>query len=67
MKSLIIGDLHLDLWTEAGRDPFAALSAAEWSRIEAVVIAGDLTNKPRIRWNTRFGTSLGILIRGGCM
>lgn len=50
MKSLIIGDLHLDLWTEAGRDPFAALSAAEWSRIEAVVIAGDLTNKPRIRW-----------------
>ena len=50
MKSLIIADLHFDLWTEAGRDPLATLSAAEWSGIEAVVIAGDLTNKPRIRW-----------------
>jgi Icc-related predicted phosphoesterase len=50
MKALIIGDLHLDLWTEAGRDPFAALPTAQWAEVEAVVVAGDLTNKPKIRW-----------------
>jgi Icc-related predicted phosphoesterase len=50
MKVLIVGDLHLDMWTEARRDPFAGLSAAEWSGIDTVIIAGDLTNKPRIRW-----------------
>ncbi|CUX80034.1 MAG: Calcineurin-like phosphoesterase superfamily domain [Roseibaca calidilacus] len=50
MTVLIIADLHLDMWTEAGRDPFAGLSAAAWSGIEAVIVAGDLTNKPRIRW-----------------
>ncbi|VVT22662.1 Calcineurin-like phosphoesterase superfamily domain [Roseovarius sp. EC-HK134] len=50
MTVLIVGDLHLDMWTEAGRDPFAALSAAKWSGIEAVIVAGDLTNKPRVRW-----------------
>lgn len=50
MKVLIVGDLHFDLWAEADRDPFAALSVAEWSGIEAVIVGGDLTNKPRIRW-----------------
>jgi Icc-related predicted phosphoesterase len=50
MKVLIVGDLHFDLWAEADRDPFAALSVAEWSGIEAVIVAGDLTNKPRVRW-----------------
>lgn len=50
MPVLVVGDIHLDMWTAAGRDPLAALSAADWSGIEAVVIAGDLTNKPRIRW-----------------
>lgn len=50
MTVLIAGDLHLDMWSEAGRDPFAGLSAAEWAGIDAVIVAGDLTNKPRIRW-----------------
>ena len=50
MRALVIADVHLDLWIEAGRDPFAALSAAQWTGVEAVIIAGDLTNKPRIRW-----------------
>jgi len=50
MTVLIVGDLHLDMWSEAGRDPFAGLSAAEWAGIDAVIVAGDLTNKPRIRW-----------------
>jgi len=50
MTVLIVGDLHLDMWSEADRDPFVALSVAEWSGIEAVIVAGDLTNKPRVRW-----------------
>jgi Icc-related predicted phosphoesterase len=50
MTVLIAGDLHLDMWSEANRDPFAALSSAAWSGIEAVIVAGDLTNKPRVRW-----------------
>lgn len=50
MRALVIADVHLDLWNEVGRDPFAALPTAQWAGIEAVIIAGDLTNKPRIRW-----------------
>ena len=50
MRVLILADLHLDMWTEAGRDPIAALTTADWSGVEALIIAGDLTNKPRVRW-----------------
>lgn len=50
MKVLIIADVHFDFWRDAGRDPFAGLSEADWSGVEAVIIAGDLTNKPRVRW-----------------
>jgi Icc-related predicted phosphoesterase len=50
MKVLIVGDVHFDLWRDAGRDPFAALTATDWAGVEAVIIAGDLTNKPRVRW-----------------
>jgi predicted phosphodiesterase len=50
MKVLIVADVHYDFWCEAGRDPFAALTAADWAGVEAVIIAGDLTNKPRVRW-----------------
>jgi Icc-related predicted phosphoesterase len=50
MRVLIAADLHLDMWQEAGRDPFALLCGADWSGISAMIIAGDLTNKPRVRW-----------------
>ncbi|MGP9791956.1 metallophosphoesterase [Roseinatronobacter sp. NSM] len=50
MSILVLADLHLDLWSEAGRDPLTALSAEDWAQFEAVIIAGDLTNKPKIRW-----------------
>ena len=50
MKALILGDVHLDRWTEAGRDPFAAMTLGDWAGLDAVFIAGDLSDKPRVRW-----------------
>jgi predicted phosphodiesterase len=50
MKVLIIADVHFDFWCEAGRDPFQALTHEDWAGVEAVIVAGDLTNKPRVRW-----------------
>lgn len=50
MHILVVADLHLDMWMEAGRDPFSAIDPEDWSGIAAVFVAGDLTNKPRVRW-----------------
>lgn len=50
MHILAIADLHLDMWSEAGRDPLSAIDPEDWSGVQAVIIAGDLTNKPRVRW-----------------
>jgi Icc-related predicted phosphoesterase len=50
MRVLILADLHLDMWAGTGRDPLAALCPAAWASVEALIIAGDLTNKPRVRW-----------------
>ena len=50
MSLLVLADLHLDLWWEADRDPLAALRPDDWAQFKAVIIAGDLTNKPKIRW-----------------
>ena len=50
MKALVIADVHFDRWTESGRDPFAALTPEDWDGLDAVFIAGDLSDKPRVRW-----------------
>ncbi|WP_084861473.1 metallophosphoesterase [Salibaculum halophilum] len=50
MKALIIGDVHFDRWIEAERDPFAALTPEDWAGLDALFIAGDLSDKPRVRW-----------------
>lgn len=47
---LIIADLHLDLWLADGRDPFAAVDPGLLANLEALIIAGDLSNKPKVRW-----------------
>ncbi|OOY26435.1 hypothetical protein BMI90_17685 [Thioclava sp. L04-15] len=46
-KTLIVADLHLDMWAEAGRD---ALARLDFSDVGLMIIAGDLTNKPKVRW-----------------
>lgn len=48
-RVLIISDLHRDEWEHAKRNPLSA--AAELLKgLDAVIIAGDLTNKPQKRW-----------------
>ena len=50
MPVLITADLHLDQWLEAGRDPFAALPPEILGSLDALIIAGDLADKPKVRW-----------------
>lgn len=47
---LIVSDLHMDLWGAAGRDPFDNAAGERLADLEALVIAGDLANKPKVRW-----------------
>jgi hypothetical protein len=50
MSVLIIAGLHLDHWHAADRDPFADLPASFWSSRDALIIAGDLSKNPKVRW-----------------
>ncbi len=49
MNILITADLHLDLWADAGRDPFAGIVPV-LRDLDALIIAGDLANDPRRSW-----------------
>lgn len=49
MKLLIISDLHDDFWAEANRNPFEGLQDL-MGELDHLVIAGDLSNKPKVRW-----------------
>lgn len=49
VKILVTADLHIDAWAGAARDPFPSLSQA-LSAVDAVILAGDLANNPRLRW-----------------
>ena len=49
MHILVTADLHLDLWQRTGRDPIAAL-APLLGAVDALIVAGDLTNNPLRRW-----------------
>ena len=50
MTVLIIADLHLDLWLTNGRDPFAAVDPDLLADLDTLIVAGDLSNKPKVRW-----------------
>jgi predicted phosphohydrolase len=49
-RSLLVGDLHLDFWEEIGRDPLAEMGREFLDGLDALVIMGDLSNKPKARW-----------------
>lgn len=54
MKTLALSDLHDDFWADKQRDPFAA--CVDIIRdVEAIVLAGDISNKPKVRWKYAFG------------
>lgn len=46
-NTLILADLHLDLWHKVGLNP---LDLVDFDAVELMIIAGDLTNKPLTRW-----------------
>lgn len=50
MRVLILADLHLDMWLGVERDPLVALAPDVWASLDALIIAGDLSNKPKVRW-----------------
>lgn len=50
MHILVTADLHLAFWLQAGRDPLAALDAELLASLDALIVAGDLSNKPKVRW-----------------
>lgn len=45
MNILITADLHLDLWADAGRDPFAGILPM-LRDLNALIVAGDLASDP---------------------
>lgn len=50
MPVLVIADLHLDMWLGTQRDPLSTIGQDVWASVDAVIIAGDLCNKPKVRW-----------------
>ncbi|MFH5774397.1 metallophosphoesterase [Paracoccus sp. NGMCC 1.201697] len=50
MPVLVLADLHLDLWLRAGRDPLANLDPDLLSSLDALIVAGDLSDAPQFRW-----------------
>lgn len=53
MRVLILSDLHDDFWAESRRDPFAGLEEV-MGEIDQLVLAGDISNKPTVRWKYAF-------------
>lgn len=49
MKLLILSDLHDDFWAAAHRNPFEGVQDLI-GELDHLVIAGDLSNKPKVRW-----------------
>ena len=49
VRILVLADLHHDFWEACNRDPFEGLHDT-LSALDHLVLAGDLTNKPKIRW-----------------
>jgi len=53
MRYLVLADLHHDFWEDAGRDPFRGIEA-EIAGLDLLILAGDVSNKPKVRWKPAF-------------
>lgn len=53
MKLLVLSDLHDDFWAECGRNPFAGVESLI-ADLDHLLLAGDLSNKPKVRWKYAF-------------
>lgn len=48
-RLLILADLHLDKWQADGRDPLATMPSGWFDQFDMIILAGDLTDKPKVR------------------
>jgi len=53
VRVLVLSDLHDDFWAECQRDPFEGIEDTIAS-LDHLVLAGDLANKPTVRWKYAF-------------
>lgn len=53
MKVLVLADLHFDFWIDTGIDPFAGIED-QIAALDLLILAGDVTNKPKVRWPIAF-------------
>lgn len=51
LKLLILSDLHDDFWADANRNPFEGVEDLV-GELDHLVIAGNLSNKPKVRWKS---------------
>lgn len=54
MRVLVTADWHFDIWRRANGDPFSRIADVLES-LDALIIAGDLSNDPRHGWPNLFG------------
>ena len=55
MRVLVLADLHHDFWRLKNEDHDRLLSALEGlGRVDAIILAGDISNKARVRWKHAF-------------
>ncbi|MET1413160.1 metallophosphoesterase [Roseibium sp. HPY-6] len=59
-RFLVLGDLHLDFWLASGRLPFRK---SDFGDLDALIIAGDLTNKPKVRWRKAIAVLADLIDR----
>jgi Calcineurin-like phosphoesterase len=50
---LVLSDLHDDLWADSGRNLFSGIECAIGD-LDHQILAGDLPNKPKVRWKQAF-------------
>lgn len=53
MKLLVLSDLHDDFWADSGQNPFSGIERTIGD-LDHLLLAGDLSNKPKVRWKQAF-------------
>jgi 3',5'-cyclic AMP phosphodiesterase CpdA len=54
LRLLVLADLHLDSWLPAALDPLDHLSDEDLATVDLCIVAGDLTDKAKVRWPGAF-------------
>ncbi len=53
MRVLVLSDLHDDFWFERNRNPFEGIEQSI-AELDHLLLAGDVSNKPKVRWKYAF-------------